>query len=403
MRRFDVTATLDRIAEAGALPRSLITNLTRAVLRSHERAPLREGAPFVDGLERYIRENKTGLTEASDLFHADQVEQVTAHSLERLASAKNLLLARGAQGFVRRCHGDLHLGNIVVLEGEPTLFDAIEFDEAIATCDVLYDLAFLLMDLWARGLHENANLVFNRYLWESDQANLSGLAPVPLFLATRASIRAKVVAARLVHLRDSERDRAAADAARYFRCAKDVLKAVRPRMVAVGGLSGAGKSTLAAALAPYLGPLPGAVHLRSDIERKRMFGVAETGPLPAKAYQPHVTRDVYDLLLRKAALVLGSGCSVVIDAVHAHEEERRCTEVLARDFGLPFIGLWLEGDPELLLQRVSNRRGDASDANAEVVKKQVKIDVGRMNWHRLNAAAPITQALAAVRHILDDQ
>jgi aminoglycoside phosphotransferase family enzyme len=128
-----------------------------------------------------------------------------------LSEVEPLLIARGSAGHVRRCHGDLHLRNIVLLDGEPTLFDAIEFDDAVATGDVLYDLAFLLMDLWEGNLREAGNIVLNRYLWESDEAHVKGLAALP-FLSIRAAIRAKVTAAGLPHIDAAEQERAAAEA-----------------------------------------------------------------------------------------------------------------------------------------------------------------------------------------------
>ena len=193
--------------------------------------------------------------------------------------ARPILLARGEGGFTRRCHGDLHLRNIVVLDGEPTLFDAVEFSDEVASGDVLYDLAFLLMDLEERGLRAAANRLFNRYLAPEPPEALAGLAALPLFMSLRAAIRAKVEAAGAERLEGAKRDEARALARGYFDSAAGFLRYVPPRLVAVGGLSGVGKSALAAALAPRLGRAPGALWLRSDLERKAMFGVEETAHL----------------------------------------------------------------------------------------------------------------------------
>src|SRR3984893_13856998 len=137
------------------------------------------------------------------------------------------------QGQVRRCHGDLHLRNIVLIEDRPVLFDAIEFDEAIATCDVLYDLDFLLMDLWTRELRSHANLLFNRYLWICDdvERQLKGLSLLPLFLSLRAAIRAKVSI-----LQPGSGEDHAKDARRHFEAACSLLAPRRLDLVAVGGL-----------------------------------------------------------------------------------------------------------------------------------------------------------------------
>lgn len=387
MRRFDERLTLDHVAASGCLSPPLLAKLVRAILASHAKAPRRDGAAATASLWRYLRQNEEAFREAPGLFPEEHVARLTDASRKLLSGTEALLISRGQAGYVRRCHGDLHLRNLVLLDGEPTLFDAVEFDDAVATGDVLYDLSFLLMDLWERGFRDAANLVMNRYLWESDEAHLSGLAPLPLFLSIRAAIRAKVTAAGLPHLDDDARQKTAAEAARYFGCAVEVLEPSVPRIVAVGGLSGSGKSTLAAALGPGLGRAPGAVHLRSDIERKRLLGVPEADPLPAEAYSLRVTQGVYAQLRRKAGLAARAGCTVIVDAVHAREEERRGIEEVAHELSLPFAGLWLDAPLPLLVERVGHRTGDASDADAEVVILQTGYDLGRVSWDRLDASA----------------
>ena len=216
------------------------------------------------------------------------------------ATVRPVLLKRGKAGFVRRAHGDLHLRNIVLIDGAPTLFDALEFSDEIASGDVLYDLAFLLMDLEQRGLRGSANRLFNRYLAPEPPDALAGLVALPLFLSLRAAIRAKVEAAGAERLEGEKRDQSRALARRYFIRAAQFLAYVPPRLVAVGGLSGVGKSALAGALAPEIGRAPGALWLRSDLERKAMFAVGETVRLPASAYSGEVTRQVYERLVEKA-------------------------------------------------------------------------------------------------------
>ena len=192
----------------------------------------------------------------------------TRKALERV---KPLLLLRERAGLVRRCHGDLHLGNIVLIEGKPVLFDAIEFDDRIATGDVLYDLAFLLMDLVERGLHPAANIVFNRYLTDTHRVHdLDALA------AFRCSCRsARRSAPKSSRHGETTRiaSRAYAGARDYAALAQKFLAPAKPQLIAIGGLSGTGKSLLARALAPDFLPLPGAVVLRSDVERKALFRV----------------------------------------------------------------------------------------------------------------------------------
>ena len=388
MRRFDESCTLDRVAEGG-LSSEVVAQLARAVLAAHAKAPRRDGAAAVASLAGYIAENRVAFLESPEVFPVERVARLTAHAARALDAVRPLLLHRGAAGYVRRCHGDLHLRNIVLLETGPTLFDAIEFDDAIATGDVLYDLAFLLMDLWKRGLTAEASRIFNCYLWESDEANLSGLAALPLFLSLRAAIRAKVGAANLPNLAGAARETARAEVRSYFGFAERFLEPAGPRLVAVGGLSGTGKSTLAAAVAPGLRPAPGAVHLRSDVVRKRIMQVGETARLPPEGYSTAVTHDVYAALRRQTALALRAGYSVVVDAVHAEPAERAGLEAVARQCGVTLQGFWLEAPLSTLLERVERRSGDASDADAAVVAAQAGHDLGIIAWQRLDAAKPV--------------
>ena len=404
MKRFDLNDTLDRVAAARGLSGPLLAMLTRAVLASHATAPQRDGGPATASLKRYINENHEAFLETPKLFPTERAMQLTARAQKAFAEIRTLLLARGEAGFVRRCHGDLHLRNLVLLGGKPTLFDAIEFDDAIATGDVLYDLAFLLMDLWEREHRGAANIVLNRYLWESEEANIAGMAALPLFLAIRAGIRAKVVAAGLPHASVDKREHSAAEAVRYFECAEHfLLKPAPARLIAIGGLSGTGKSALAAVVAPHLGMAPGAVHLRSDIERKRLFGIDETQPLPLKAYDGEVTAEIYACLARKAASAAISGYSVIVDAVHDREDERRHLEDLARELRIPFVGLWLEAPLPVLLNRVQQRRGDVSDADAAVVERQSRYELGSINWQRIDTSRSLNDVRQTVLASLSDQ
>jgi uncharacterized protein len=234
------------------------------------------------------------------------------------------------------------LSNVVLIDDEPTLFHAVEFSDEIASGDVLYDLAFLLMDLEERGLRAAANQLFNRYLALDPPEALTGLIALPLFLSLRAAIRAKVEAASAERLEGEKRDETRAFSRRYFDCAVRFLAHVPPWLVAVGGLSGVGKSALARALAPEIGRAPGAFWLRSDIERKAMFGVDETFRLTGSAYADNATRDVYERLIDKARIALRSGQGVVLDATFATAAERGAATALAAEADVAFAGLFLD-------------------------------------------------------------
>jgi len=383
MARFDETKALDHLAAAGKIDDRLADALGQAVAKAHESVPITRGFGFADVLEEIVVQNDLELRETPDLFSADTVATLTQKTRAALTRLRPLLAQRERDGFVRRCHGDLHLGNIVLIDGKPTLFDAIEFDERIATSDVFYDLAFLLMDLIERGLRGQANIVLNRYLIAAGRDNnLDALAAMPLFMSVRAAIRAKVTAARRKHA--SSPDEVAQNARDYFALACRLIEPAPPRLIAVGGLSGTGKSVLARALAAFVPPAPGAVVLRSDIERKLIFNVAETEKLPPAGYTREATEKVYSALASKAAQVIAAGHSAIVDAVFATAEERQAIARAAD--GLPFQGLFLTADLETRIARVGARVHDASDANAEVARQQEQYQLGAVDWTEVDAS-----------------
>ncbi len=382
MRRFDENATLDRAAARGQVSDEVIDKLALAIRRSHARAPRRDAARAAHAIETYIEQNHAAFAERPELFPVAKAQRLTHDSRLAFAIARPQLIARGAAGTTRRCHGDLHLRNIVLIDGEPTLFDAVEFSDAVASGDVLYDLAFLLMDLEERGLRGQANRLFNRYLAPEPPEALAGLAALPLFMSLRAAIRAKVEAAGADRLEGAARDEALKLARRYFDCAADFLRYIAPRLVAVGGLSGAGKSALAAALAPRLGRAPGALWLRSDVERKAMLGVEETERLPDSAYAPEVTREVYRRIDDKARRALRAGQAVVLDATFSRARDRRAAANVAAEVGVAFDGLFLVASLETRLARIAGRETDASDADAAVARRQSAEPLGEKGWTR---------------------
>jgi uncharacterized protein len=400
MRRFDETQTLDRLAQSDRIDTALADGLGRTVAAAHRVAPAVKNAKFTEILQEIIAQNEAELAGEPDLFSLQDLRALAAATREAFERVKPLLAARERAGLVRRCHGDLHLGNVAVIDGKPVLFDAIEFDDRIATGDVLYDLAFVLMDLVERNLRPAANAVFNRYLIETRRIHdLDALAALPLFMSVRAAIRAKVMAARRRQAAaDADIDR---DARNYAELARVLLTPFKPELVAIGGLSGTGKSLLARTLAPESMPMPGAVLLRSDVERKNIFGVAETGRLPEAAYAADVTAKVYAALAAKARRVIEAGYSAIVDAVFARPDERGQIENAAGS--RHFVGLFLTADLPKRIMRVGGRTNDASDADAAVAEAQEQFDLGRIKWTRLDASGPPEETLIRARATLEFQ
>ena len=299
---------------------------------------------------------------------------------------------------MRHCHGDLHLRNIVEIEGKPVLFDAIEFDNSLATIDVLYDLAFLLMDLGKRGLTAHANEVLNAYLdVEGSTGNLLGLAALPLFLSMRAMIRAKVELLRAGKAdKGEDKEEAREEARAYFALARSfVAPADRAQLIAIGGLSGSGKSAVGRLIARRIGAFPGAVHVRSDVERKRLFGLPPNMRLPDRAYAAEISDEVYAICRKRARLALRAGRTVIVDAVHARPEERAAIEALAAQEGASFTGLWLEAPREVMRARVAKREGDVSDATPSVVDEQLRYEIGPQSFEVIDAGLPLERVVAA--------
>jgi hypothetical protein len=306
--------------------------------------------------------------------------------------------ARASRGLVRRCHGDAHLGNIVLIDGNPILFDAIEFDPVIATTDVLYDLTFPMMDFCHFGLTVCANRLFNSYLQAAWQESADALRLLPLFLSMRAAIRSNVLFTKCRLAPDQAHD--AADAKAYFDLALRYIEPARPSLIAIGGKSGTGKSVLARETAPLLAPLPGAVLLRSDVIRKELFGVDPLTALPEDAYSAEVTARVYRTLLERSRQILDQGCSVVVDAAFLKQSERDELSTAAQKLDVAFHAVFLTADLGVRLDRIGARRADASDATAEIAKGQEDYETGPIDWPIVDASGSPEQTLQRSRPVL---
>jgi aminoglycoside phosphotransferase family enzyme/predicted kinase len=379
------TDFLDVMARNNALTPTLLDALGDAVADLHARFAPVERWDSPAGMRSIIQGN-------ADAAHAaglppDAIDQWLQNALAELDRITPSLNERAKAGRVRRAHGDLHLGNFCLWEGRPTPFDMLEFDDALATIDLGYDLAFLLMDLEFHAGRPAANRVMNRYLARTGDTGL--LTALPCFLSVRAMVRAHVQAARGV----------AADAARYVHVALTSLHPTPPLMIAIGGLQGSGKTTLARALAPELGRAPGAFLVRSDEIRKRLHAALPEQKLPAAAYSPGANARVNEALLEAAEIGARTGQAVIVDSTFLHAPLRHGVEQAARRTKIPFLGFWLTADMETMLRRVASRDHDASDAGPDVLRQAATVDPGRVTWRRL-PAEDADAALAGVRAVI---
>ena len=398
MERFDQELLFDRLAERGRLDIELMPPLAAAIAHLHAEARIRSDRGGRAGLAWVVDGNALGFTEYGlGILDPARCAHLTAQMRTELCRHAARLDTRCRGGLVRECHGDLHLRNIVLLDGTPTIFDGVEFNDDISCIDVLYDVAFLLMDLWRRGLRAHANAVFNEYIGIT--GDVDALCLLPLFLSCRAGVRAKTSVSAAAMQSDASRRRELEIAAvEYLELARGVLKPGTPQLVAIGGLSGSGKSTLARSLAPALGAAPGALIVRSDALRKAAMQVTPITRLGADGYTPAVTRHVYREMVGRASAALRAGHSVIADAVFALPEDRAAIAEAASAAGVPFVGFWIDAPAATLAYRISRRSGDVSDATTAVLDEQLRVGTGSIGWHQLagrgDAVSVVLQAEA---------
>ena len=389
MRRFQPEHQFDRMVDDGAVGPELTDALGDAIARMHAAVP---AVPVDDAAARTDNVRGQVVADLADALGpgplADRVEGWSRAAQAAIGEHAGLLDRRGRHGFVRRCHGDLHLSNICLWDGRPMPFDAIEFDEAMATIDVLYDFAFTLVGLGERGRFDLATRCLSRTLELT--RDYSGLALMPLFLSQRAMVRALTRALKGI------------DAAPHVAQAERLMAGPPTTgMIAIGGLSGTGKTTIARALAPE----SGAVVIRSDTVRKRLAGVGDTDKLPASAYTDAMRTAVYRRMLVDARRALRAGWPVILDATFMEPEWRAEAEAEAATAGASFAGVWLDAPVSTLGARVSTRTGDASDADADVVRAQTRAHIGPLTWPKVDArdtpdavAAAATEAIERQHH-----
>ena len=387
MRRFDEDAVLS--AQPWALDGDLAEALGRTVAQAHADAPLRPNGGGGKALKYTIDSNAKLIRELAPQLGAERVEALVAATDAEYFRRKPLLDARRDQGFARRCHADLHLGNILLEHGRPVLFDCIEFNDVLSEIDVQYDLAFLLMDLDFRRRRDAAVRALSAYVDAASRTFpaelIDGLAALPLMLSVRAGVR--------THVSAHSGDLTAASA--YLDAAIAHLDPPPASLTAVGGRSGSGKSSFARLIAPGLGASPGAVILRSDEIRKRLAGAAADAILPDAAYGPGTDQPVYDAMFAEAERLLAAGRAVALDATFLKPELRARAAVTAQAAGVPFEGVWLDAAPDTLAARIAGREHDASDATLATLKAQLAADPGPLDWTLIDASGPVEAAAEA--------
>lgn len=395
MRRFPDQALLLHMAERGELRFDILTRLVDHIVGFHADAEVAHCRNAATRFEAVIDGNAASLAGFPDILSPETATSLCAKHRSAVSRLRTLIDERGRTGRIRHAHGDLHLANIAMIDGEPTLFDCLEFSTELATIDVLYDIAFLIMDLWQRGMRCEANIVFNRYL-DLSPADEGRVALMPLFVSVRATVRAHVMAAQA---RRADNDPGlVARAQAYLRLAMITMEGGRPHLIAIGGLSGTGKTSVARSIGDAIGRVPGARILRNDVIRKQLAGVTPETRLDPMSYTPAAADRVYKALDAAASATLVCGQSVIADAVFAHPAEREAIQNVAKVASCSFDGVWLTASDHTRRKRVTLRQADASDADAEVASAQSRLEIGALGvWRSLSADGDLKAVVASLR------
>jgi hypothetical protein len=365
MRQFPGDARLDRVLERGELTAAHCDSLAESIAQAHASAEVAvaaspHGRP--DAVQKQLIDTLRLAQARLDKRHRKRIEALAAWSVKEFARLLPELDWRKAAGFIRECHGDLHLENMVLLGDRVRLFDCLEFNPQLRWIDVMSDLAFVTMDLADRRRPDLANRLLNRYLEITN--DYRGLMILSYYQVYRAVVRAAVAGIRLAELAGSEQAALANKADAYLALAESYTRPRRPGVVITHGLSGSGKSTVTQRLVEALG----AMRLRSDVERRRE-------PLPpTQRYAPSARRRVYERLAATAADIITAGYPVIVDATFLRRADRRLLEELALRRGTPFVILAFDVEPHVLRNRLGRRAGgsDPSEATEPLLDQQLR-------------------------------
>ncbi len=386
MIRFKTDDLFAFMAKQGRLDSGHLQNVADTIANFHATLEPQSdsGSSLMDAV---LSINEGGLN-STDIFDHAAVVSICHEFREAFHGLKEHLYQRSRTGKVVLGHGDLHLRNICLFREQPTLFDCIDFNDAIATIDKMYDVAFLIMDLWYRELPHFSNLTANRYCDMTGDED--GYPLLGFFMAVRAAVRAHTTATQISES-DREDPKLVTRAHRYFDLARQLLKPGSPKLVVIGGLSGSGKTSVAQRLAACVDGPPGARVLESDRIRKRLFDVAPETRLPEAAYKPDVSDSVYDLIASRAEAALRLGAAVVADAVYSDTRRRSMISKSAHGEGVPFTGIWLSAPVETLRHRIASREESASDADLSILDRQLQAYEKPDDWVDLDSSRPIPE------------
>jgi aminoglycoside phosphotransferase family enzyme/predicted kinase len=378
MQEFTQDALASNVLARGELAPHDIDRLAASVAQFHRTAQRAAAEGPLGAPKQVLELALANFAEIVDLgLEVDEAQGLRAlESWTRSEHARRrpAFAARLADGFVRECHGDLHLGNIAMIEGRLVPFDCIEFNDAMRWIDVMSETAFTVMDLEHRGRPDLARRFVDRWLEET--GDYQGLAVLRFYLVYRALVRAKVASLRAgTGARADARDEALRELRGYVRVALDCTAPARPAVVVMHGLAGCGKTTLTQAMLEGMD----AIRIRSDVERKRLTGLraeeSSRSGLGRDLYATGMTQQTYDAMAGLARAVVDAGSIALIDATFLQRWQREMFRRLAASLAVPFIVVDIRAPESVLRERVERRAragGDASEANIAVLDLQLR-------------------------------
>ena len=391
MAQFPQSAQLDNMLAAGELKAEHMDEIARMIARFHQAIEIADNTmEFGNSKAVYqpVAENFMQIDEHLDTGpYANTLDKLQSWSKASFVKQEPVFTRRKQDGFIRECHGDMHLRNMLWLETDsnsgPVAFDCIEFNPQLRWIDVISEVAFLLMDLQDRQQYQLANRFLNTYLEAT--GDYPGLTVLPFYLCYRALVRAKVSALRLeqANITAEEREKTLSEFESYLELATLYTQPTSPKLIIMSGLSASGKSTVSQQLLETLG----AIRIRSDVERKRLFGikpeeqaVEDKGAeeINSGIYSTTASQQTYNKLAELASTIISAGYSVIIDAAFLKHEQRKPFQQLAKDLAAPYIILEITAPAEILRQRIKARKNDVSDADLSVLEYQLA------NWQPLH-------------------
>ena len=381
MRQFPQQAQLDRMLLAGKLLPQHIDVFAQRIAKFHQQIDTATSTTQYGDIKQVCQPVQENIEQIRRYINNEKCQSMLA-DLEQWSNSeyKKLELVfkqRKQAGFIRECHGDMHLRNLAWIDNEAVLFDCIEFNPELRWIDVISDIAFLVMDLQDRQQPQLAQRFLNQYLEAT--GDYAGVAVLPYYLFYRALVRAKVDAIRAAQsdISSDEKVEAEKDMAGYLDLAYRYTQKIKPKLIITRGLSGSGKTSISGML---LEQFP-AIRIRSDVERKRLFGLkAEQSAKTTSGegiYAADATERTYNKLAELASNIIDAGFNVIVDATFIKPEQRTPFRLLAKAKKVSFLILEFTASAETLRQRIINRHGDASDADIQVLEYQLQ------HWHSL--------------------